>query len=152
MRSSEKSARPTSCESPLKFGANSTAGKKRSQTELFAPLGIRILLANSCTRWRRFFKGLSQDGSPTDFYENLCASLFKGTQAWDNFKFFFDLKSNPYMPFVNFRKKSLLFLRFSPEFRSSNISAVTEHARNQIFFERYPKKIFLLNLHFGPIR
>ena len=47
------------------------------------------------------------------------------------------------MPFANFRKKiSLLFLRFSPEFRCSNISAVTEHTRNQIFFERYPKKFF----------
>ncbi len=48
------------------------------------------------------------------------------------------------MPFVNFRKKiSLLFLRFSPEFRCSNISAVTEHTGNQIFFERYPNKFFL---------
>ncbi len=57
------------------------------------------------------------------------------------------------MPFVNFAKKMfLLFLRFSPEFRCSNISAVTEHTRNQMFFERYPKKIFLQNLHFGPIR
>jgi hypothetical protein len=40
-------------------------------------------------------------------------------------------------------KISLSFLRFSPEFRSSNIYAVTEHTRNQIFFERYPKKFFL---------
>jgi hypothetical protein len=56
---------------------------------------------------------------------------------------FFLPKSNPYMPFVNFRKKiSLLFLRFSPEFRCSNISAVTEHMRNQIFFERYPNNFF----------
>ncbi len=48
-------------------------------------------------------------------------------------------KSNPYMPFLNFRKKiSLLFLRFSPEFRCSNISGVTE-----LFFQK---------LHFGPIR
>jgi hypothetical protein len=31
-------------------------------------------------------------------------SLFKGTQAWNNFEFFLP-KSNPYMPFVNFRKK-----------------------------------------------
>jgi hypothetical protein len=47
------------------------------------------------------------------------------------------------MPLVNFRKKiSLSFLRFSPEFRSSNICAVTEHTRNQIFFERYPKIFF----------
>ncbi len=65
---------------------------------------------------------------------------------------FFLPKLNPYMPFVNFRKKiSLLFLRFSSEFRCSNISAVTEHTRNQIFFERYLKKFFLQSLHFVPI-
>ena len=40
------------------------------------------------------------------------------------------------------KKISLLFLRFSPEFRCSNISAVTEHTGNQIFFERYPKNFF----------
>ncbi len=49
-------------------------------------------------------------------------------------------------------KMSLSFLRFSPEFRSSNIYAVPEHTRNQIFFERYPKIFFLQNLHCGPIR
>ncbi len=52
---------------------------------------------------------------------------------------------------VKFSKKNLLsFLRFSPEFRSSNIYAVTEHTRNQIFLERYPKnflfKIFTMVL------
>ncbi len=41
-----------------------------------AALAIRILIANSCTRWRWIFKGLSQDGGWTDFAENLCASLF----------------------------------------------------------------------------
>jgi len=47
------------------------------------------------------------------------------------------------MPLVNFREKnSLSFLRFLPEFRSSNIYAVTEHTRNQIFIERYPKTFF----------
>jgi hypothetical protein len=40
------------------------------------------------------------------------------------------------------KKNSLLFLRFSSEFRCSNISAVTEHTLNQIFFERYLKKFF----------
>jgi hypothetical protein len=40
------------------------------------------------------------------------------------------------------KKISLLFLRFSPEIRCSNISPVTEHTRNQIFFERYPKNFF----------
>ncbi len=41
-----------------------------------------------------------------------------------------------------FEKKALLFLRFSPEYRSSNIFAVTEHSRNHIFLERYPKNFF----------
>ncbi len=44
------------------------------------------------------------------------------------------------------KKISLLFLRFSPEFRCSNISAVTEHTRNQTFLRD------ISNLHFGPIR
>jgi hypothetical protein len=62
---------------------------------------------------------------------------------------FFLPKSNPYMPLVNFREKkiSLLFLRFSPEFRSSNIFAVTEHTRNQIFLERYPKIYFFFKMY-----
>ncbi len=68
--------------------------------------------------------------------------LFKGTKAWDNFDFFLP-KSNPYMPFVNFCKKiSLLILRFSPKYRRSNISAVTEHTRNQIFFWEVSKNFF----------
>ncbi len=33
----------------------------------------------------------------------------KGTQAWDNFEFCFWPKSNPYMPFVNFRKNFASF-------------------------------------------
>jgi hypothetical protein len=41
--------------------------------------------------------------------------VFKGTQAWDNFVFFLP-KSNPYMPFVNFRKK---FRFFSFDFRQN---------------------------------
>ncbi len=40
------------------------------------------------------------------------------------------------------KKISLLFLRFSPKFRCSNISAVTEHTRNQIFLMSYPKNYF----------
>jgi hypothetical protein len=47
------------------------------------------------------------------------------------------------MPFVN---------RFSPEYRCSNISAVTEHTRNQIFLDEVYKNFFSLNFHFGPIR
>ncbi len=41
--------------------------------------------------------------------------VFKGAQAWDNFEFFW-LLSNPYMPFVNFRKK---FRLFSFDFRQN---------------------------------
>jgi hypothetical protein len=56
---------------------------------------------------------------------------------------FFDLKS--LYALRKFLKK------ISPEFPCLNISSVTEHTRNQIFFERYPN-FFLQNLHFGPIR
>jgi hypothetical protein len=45
---------------------------KRPQTELCAPLAIRIRIAKSCTRWR----GLSQDEGRADFSKNLVASLF----------------------------------------------------------------------------
>ncbi len=81
-------------------------------------------------------------------YHNFVHSI-KGTQAWDNFDFFVSIKSL-YALWKCLKKISLLFLQFSPEFLCSNISAVTEHTRNQIFFERYPKYVFL-NLHFGPI-
>jgi hypothetical protein len=57
------------------------------------------------------------------------------------------------MPLKNFQKKFASFPSNSPEFRCSNISAMTEHTRNQIFFERYGiQKIFFQNLHFGSIR
>jgi len=44
------------------------------------------------------------------------------------------------MPFVNFRKNSFpsIFARIS----MIELSAVTEHTRNKIFFMTYPKKIF----------
>ncbi len=50
------------------------------------------------------------------------------------------------------KKISLLFLQFPPEIRSLNIFAVTEHTRNQIFLERYPKNFFVQNVQLGPIR
>ncbi len=66
---------------------------------------------------------------------------------------FFFTKIKSLYALRKFAKKILLsFLRFSPEFWSSNICAVTEHTRNQIFFERYPKKFFFRNLHYGPIK
>jgi hypothetical protein len=47
------------------------------------------------------------------------------------------------MPLVNFRKKFRFFsFDFAPEFRSSNISVVTEHTQNQLFLMSYPKKFF----------
>jgi hypothetical protein len=49
------------------------------------------------------------------------------------------------MPFVNFRKKFRFFSFDFRQNRCSNISAVTEHTRNQIFFERYPKNFFFKN-------
>ncbi len=41
--------------------------KRRPQVELCALLAIRILIANSCTRWRWIFKGLSQNGGRANF-------------------------------------------------------------------------------------
>ncbi len=77
---------------------------------------------------------------------------FNGTQAWDNFEFFFDL-NQILIALRKFSKKiSLLFLRFLPKFWCSNISAVTEHTRNKNFLMSYPNIFFLQNLHFGPIR
>ncbi len=54
---------------------------------------------------------------------------------------FFSTKSKPYMPLVNL-KKLMLFLRYLPEFRCSNIFAVTEHMRNQIILVSYQNKFF----------
>ncbi len=39
-------------------------------------LGVTILIADSCTRWRGIFEGLLQDGGLAGFFENLRASLF----------------------------------------------------------------------------
>jgi hypothetical protein len=44
--------------------------------EFMAALTIGILIANSCTRWRRIFIGLSQDGGWANFSKNLLASFF----------------------------------------------------------------------------
>ncbi len=45
-------------------------------------------------------------------------------------------------PWSIFEKFSLLFLRFSPEFRCSNILAVTEYTGNQIFLASYQNCYF----------
>jgi hypothetical protein len=49
---------------------------KRPLTELRATFAICFQTANSCTRWRYNFKGLSQDGGLADFSKSLPASLF----------------------------------------------------------------------------
>jgi hypothetical protein len=89
--------------------------------------------------------------SGTEQYNTLCheiSRLFKGTQAWNNFEFFL-AKIKSLYALRKFLKK--IFLWFSPEFRNSNIFAVTEHTRNQIFC-RDIQKIFFQNVHFGSIR
>jgi hypothetical protein len=44
-------------------------------------LGIRFRTANSCTRRREIFTGLSQDGGRADFSKSLRASLFNKYQS-----------------------------------------------------------------------
>jgi hypothetical protein len=68
-------------------------------------------------------------GIAVHLFKTCDREILRVTQAWDNFDFFLPLHA-----LYKFLKKiSLLFLRFSPEFRCSNISSVTEHMRNQIF-------------------
>jgi hypothetical protein len=43
---------------------------KRPLTELCAPLAICFQIANSCSKWRCNFKGLSQHGGRADFSKN----------------------------------------------------------------------------------
>ncbi len=57
-------------------GNNMYVIDKRPKIELYASLAIRILIVNSCIRWRCSFKGLSQNGECADFSKNLCSSLF----------------------------------------------------------------------------
>ncbi len=70
-------------------------------------------------------------------------TILKGTQAWNNFDFFYlNQILIQCMPLVNFRKISLLILRFSPEFRSSNIFSVTGAYAEPNFFGEISKKFF----------
>ncbi len=49
-------------------------------------LAVRLRIAYSCTRWRRIFKGFSQDGRWADYSKTLRASLFnKGLWNKPNF-------------------------------------------------------------------
>ncbi len=85
-------------------------------------------------------------------YRNIFLDKLKGTQAWNNFEILFYLNQILDALGKVSKKISLLFLRFLPEFRSSNIFAVTEHTRNQIVLERYPANFFIQKVHLGPIR
>ncbi len=83
--------------------------------------------------------------------ENFFGSNFvKDTEEWDNFEFFWP-KSNPYMPFVNFRKKFRFFsFDFRQNFEVRRFSLETEHTWNQIFLEWYTK-FFLLMFTWVPL-
>ncbi len=48
----------------------------QSGVRLSAHLAIESLIANYCMSWRGIFKGLSQDGGPADFSENLRNTSF----------------------------------------------------------------------------
>jgi hypothetical protein len=48
-----------------------------AEMNFMAALAIGILIANSCTRRRRIFNGLSQNGGWADFSKDVHASLFK---------------------------------------------------------------------------
>ncbi len=74
-----------------------------------------------------------------------------GRKLLQNLEPFSEHKSSVIVSACKGRDISLLFLRFSPEFRSANIFAVAEHTRNQIFLD-IQQKFFLQNVHLGPIR
>jgi hypothetical protein len=63
---------------PLKVGSGvgsetnhsgSTTLNKRPLTEVCTSLAIRILIGNSCTKWRRIFKELSQERGTGRFFK-----------------------------------------------------------------------------------
>ncbi len=94
-----------------------------------------------------FSNGISRENEQD--YSNL---WFKGTQAWDNFEFFFLPKSNPYIPFVNFRKKIRFFsFDFHQNFDVRTFPRWLS-IRGTKFFWEISKQFFFQNLHFGPIR
>ncbi len=63
---------------------------------------------------------------------------------------FFLPESNPFMPFTNFRKISLLFLRLLPNFDVRTFPRWLGICGTKFFWEL--SKIFYQSLHFGPIR
>jgi hypothetical protein len=65
---------------PCDTSANTPRFSYPYGTMNFMPaLGIRILIANSCTRSRWIFTGLSQDGERADFIKTSAPSL----DSWD---------------------------------------------------------------------
>ncbi len=68
-------------------------------------------------------------------------------------KMFFLTKIKTLYALGQFSKKiSIIFLRFSPEFRCSNIFAVAEHTQHPIFLVSFQKIFLSKNFRFGPIR
>ncbi len=114
-----------------------------------------------CVRWPcagspsccRVCSGYCQAAHPVINPTSNRLLYFKGTQAWKNFEFFFWPKSNPYMPLVNFEKN---FSSFPSIF--ARISMIEHfcgdwaYAEPNFFLWDIQKKLFLQNLHFGPIR
>jgi hypothetical protein len=90
---------------------------------------------------------------------------YQGLRRWNMFNYFraywivtyiglwgpYLIPCQPYVLKVHKHKIILNFFYLNPILISSKIFAVTEHTRNQFFF-RYPTKIFLQKVHFGPIR
>ncbi len=67
--------------------------------------------------------------------------------------YFFLPKSNPYMPFVNFRKKFRFFsFNFCQNFDVRTFPRWLSIRGTKFFFRDIQKNFFLQNLHFGPIR
>ncbi len=69
----------------------------------------------------------------------MCESGVKGTQAWDNFKFFLP-KSNPYVPLVNFRKIIRFFsFDFCQNFEVRTFSRWLSIRGTKYFWRHIPK-------------
>ncbi len=84
-------------------------------------------------------------GSKFSLYRHLTPTLWCALKVHKHeiiLNFFFTKIKSLYALGKFSKKISLSFLRFSPEFRSSHIYAVTEQTRNQIFLRDIPKFFF----------
>ncbi len=81
--------------------------------------------------------------------KKLCRSnsIFKDTQAWDNFDFFCWTKSNPYMALVNFRKKFRVFsFDFRQNFEVRTFSRWQSIRGTKFFWRDIQKKFFFFKM------